>query len=137
MPRADWHIILIHVSQRFGNAITSRGVLNLKHSSFSHDFSPVEAACSCNVCRPVEDGGLGVTRALIYHLTAKETVGAHLLTLHNVHHQLNLMTRVRQAILEDMYPHFVKEFFENYFPQTGPPKWAVVALRQVGIDLEG
>lgn len=64
--------------QRFGNAITSRGVLNLKHSRFAEDFSPVEEGCTCTCCRSTESGGLGTTRAYIYHLAAKETVGAHL-----------------------------------------------------------
>ena len=66
------------VEQRFGNAITANGVLNLKHSRFSEDFNPVEADCTCTSCRPREQGGLGVTRAYMYHLAAKETVGAHL-----------------------------------------------------------
>ena len=65
-------------SQRFGNAITSTGVLNLKHSSFAEDFLPIESHCTCPCCRPKELGGLGITKAYIYHLAAKETVGAHL-----------------------------------------------------------
>ena len=64
--------------QRFGNAITSSGVLNLKHSSFAEDFGPIEAGCACACCRPVEGGGLAITRAFVHHLAAKETVGAHL-----------------------------------------------------------
>ncbi len=34
---------------RFGNAITSRGSLNLRHSSFANDFSPIAGDCAC-VC---------------------------------------------------------------------------------------
>lgn len=64
--------------QRFGNAITAHGVLNLKHARFAADFSPIEPECTCTSCRSTEQGGLGITRAYISHLAAKETVGAHL-----------------------------------------------------------
>lgn len=67
-----------HASQRFGNAITSTGVLNLKHSTYRVDFRPISADCTCPCCLPTSSGGLGITRAYIYHVAAKETVGAHL-----------------------------------------------------------
>lgn len=121
---------------RFGNAITRYGVLNLKHRRFSTDFGPVEEGCKCTTCRPKdENGGLAVSRAYINHLAAKETVGAHLLTMHNVHWMLNLMKRARTAILEDRYPAFAKQFFADYFGDEGPPKWAVDALKQVDIEI--
>lgn len=89
-------------------------------------------------CLPTEDGGLGITRAYIYHVTAKETAGAHLLTIHNVQHQLNLVKRVREAILADRYPAFLKEFFAKlYSDKTKYPEWAVHALRVVNVDLLG
>lgn len=121
---------------RFGNAITRHGVLNLKHSRFSVDFGPVEEGCKCTTCRPKnENNGLAVSRAFIHHLAAKETVGAHLLTMHNVHWMLDLMKRARTAILEDEYPAFARQFFSEYFGEKGPPKWAVDALKGVGIDI--
>ena len=76
-----------------------------------------------------------MTRAFIFHLAAKETVGAHLLTMHNVYHMLALMKSIRTAINEERYPTFVKDFFFRYFPGKGAPEWAVGALRGVGIDL--
>ena len=121
---------------RFGNAITKHGVLNLKHARYSEDFRPVEEGCMCTICRPRDsDGGLAVSRAYIHHLAAKETVGAHLLTMHNVHWMLNLMRRARTAIEEDRYPDFARQFFKDYFPGKTPPEWAVDAMESVGIDL--
>lgn len=121
---------------RFGNAITPHGVLNLKNARYAADYAPMEHGCTCTACRPREEGGLGITRAAIYHLAAKETVGAHLVTMHNVHHMLDLMRRIREAIAQGRYPEFAKEFFGKYFPrEKGPPDWAVEALRSVGIDL--
>jgi tRNA-guanine family transglycosylase len=75
-----------------------------------------------------------VTKAYIHHLAAKETVGAHLVTMHNVHYQLDLMRLVRNAILEDEYPAFVHEFFGKLYPD-GAPQWAKDALKGVGVDL--
>lgn len=80
---------------------------------------------------------MGITRAYIYHVTAKETAGAHLLTMHNVYYQLNLMSKVRQAILNDRYPAFLKEFFSQLYngDKSKYPEWAVGALKGVGVDL--
>ncbi|MCJ1366027.1 hypothetical protein MMC16_005152 [Acarospora aff. strigata] len=121
---------------RFRNAVTSTGTLNLKHASFAEDFSPVDKDCGCVCCRPTEQGGLGITRAYIYHLASKETVGAHLLTMHNVHYLLALMRFIRSAIIEDRYPSFVRAFFRKLYPDTSKiPAWAVTALRNVGVDV--
>ena len=121
---------------RFGNAITSSGVLNLRHNSYADDFSPVEEGCNCTCCRSEEEGGLGITKAYIYHVAAKETAGAHLLTMHNVHYQLSLMRRAREAIIQDRYPAFLKEFFGKlYEDKSQYPEWAVMALKGVGMDL--
>ena len=65
-------------SQRFGNAVTSFGTLNLRNSSYAEDFSVIEEGCKCVCCRPLGEGGLGITRAFVHHVTAKETAGAHL-----------------------------------------------------------
>ncbi|KAJ9499780.1 hypothetical protein H2202_004770 [Exophiala xenobiotica] len=92
---------------RFGNAITSGGVLNLKHSRYAEDFGPVEEDCTCS----------------------------DRLTMHNVHHLLSLMRRARNAILEDRYPEFVRNFFAEYFADKGVPDWAVDALKGVGIEI--
>ncbi|TID23636.1 queuine tRNA-ribosyltransferase [Venturia nashicola] len=119
---------------RFGNAITDYGVLSLRRAAFTNDFAPIDPDCKCVTCRPRDEGGLGITKAYLNHLAAKETVGAHLLTIHNVHYQLDLMRRVREAILEDRYPAFVKMFFGRLYP-GGAPKWAIEALRSVGVDL--
>ncbi|EFQ91962.1 hypothetical protein PTT_11067 [Pyrenophora teres f. teres 0-1] len=122
---------------RFGNAITARGTVNLRNAMYSEDFGPIEEGCNCTCCRPTSEGGLGITRAYVYHVTAKETAGAHLLTMHNVHYQLNLMRLAREAIMEDRYPHFVKGFFSTLYSgdKERYPKWAVDALKGVGVDL--
>lgn len=118
---------------RFGNAVTRHGMLNLRNSRFANDFMPIEEGCGCLCCR---HRGLGVTRAFISNNAAKETVAAHLLTIHNVWYQLNLMREVRQSIIEDNFPTFVRQFFfDLYNDKSKYPRWAVDALKRVGIDL--
>lgn len=147
---------------RFGNAITKHGMLSLRHTKYADDFGVIEEGCGCLCCRPTtsEDpiaeeggilgldveksdakkpatGGMGITRAFLYHLVAKETVGAHLLTIHNVWYQLSLMKQVRNAIIEDRYPQFLKQFFSDLYAgeKEKYPTWAVDVLRRVGVDL--
>lgn len=59
------------------------------------------------------------------------------LTIHNVHYLLNLMKNIRQAIMEDRYPAFIRQFFSNIYQgdKSKYPKWAVGALHGVGMDL--
>lgn len=122
---------------RFGGAVTDVGVLKLRHASYANDFGPVMPGCDCVCCLPKELGGLGITRAYIHHTAAKETVGAHLLTMHNVHYQLHLMGRVRDSVIADKFPEFLKDFFARLYnsDKTRYPVWAVDALRGVGVDL--
>lgn len=121
---------------RFGNCITKHGVLNLRNAKYASDFGPFEEGCECICCRSKENGGNGVTRAFVHHNTAKETVAAHLLSIHNVWYQLNLMRQVRDAIIADTYPTFLRQFFANLYPdKANYPEWAVEALRMVGVDL--
>lgn len=59
------------------------------------------------------------------------------LTIHNVHYMLNMMKNIRQAILDDQYPAFLRKFFSDIYggDKTKFPAWAVGALKGVGVDL--
>ncbi|KAK9468709.1 tRNA-guanine(15) transglycosylase-like protein [Lipomyces arxii] len=122
---------------RFGNAITAKGVLNLRNNCFATDFSAVEENCACPICTPKENGGMGISRSFIHHIAAKETSAAHMLTLHNVHYQLNLMRQAQAAIIKDEFPLFVKSFFATLYGKNKSkyPSWAIDSLRSVNIDL--
>ena len=47
------------------------------------------------------------------------------------------MGRARQAIIEDRYPTFLREFFEELYAkdESKYPRWAVDALKAVNVDL--
>ena len=122
---------------RFGNAVTSSGTFNLRHASYATDFRPVEEGCRCVCCRPQIEGGLGITRAYIHHVAAKETAGAHLLSMHNVHYLLDLMRQAREAIVQERYSDFLKDYFTRLYngEKEKYPRWAMDALKAVGADL--
>jgi queuine tRNA-ribosyltransferase catalytic subunit len=74
---------------------------------------------------------------VILNNEADHLAGAHLLTIHNVHYQLSLMGQAREAIKQDQYPQFVRKFFGTLYhgDNLQYPKWAIDALKTVGIDL--
>lgn len=78
-----------------------------------------------------------MTRAFINHNAGKETVAAHLLSIHNVWYQLNLMKDIRQAVIEDRYPALIRQFFGDLYDydKSKYPEWAVESLKRVGVDL--
>ncbi|KAG6040937.1 hypothetical protein E4U41_006589 [Claviceps citrina] len=120
---------------RFGNAITKHGVLNMRNAKYANDFGPIESGCGCMCCRQ-GDGELGITRAFVHHNASKETVSAHLLTIHNIWYQLNLMREVRQSVIEDRFPAYIRQFFADLHKDKADyPGWAVEALRRVNVDL--
>lgn len=139
---------------RFGNALHPWGLMVLKNAHYAYDFRPVLAGCQCRVCRPRAEGGMGITRAYLHHLAAKETVGAHLITIHNVVFQMTLVKNIRKAIMEERFDLWVRDWFEERYRFGGIPSlvkdeslrderpkaqryptWAVDALRGVGLDL--
>lgn len=115
---------------RFGSALVfdAPGDLNLKKASFAMDFSPIDADCNCTTCQ-------NYTRAFLHTIVTKEPSACHLVTVHNVAHQLRLMERVREAIKSDTFPAFTKEFFTKLFPNKNFPEWTINALKSVGITL--
>lgn len=72
----------------------------------------------------------------MYHVAGKETAGAHLLTMHNVHYLLHLMGSIRTAIMQDNFPDFIRKFFMDLYQEKSKfPEWAVGALKRVNVDL--
>ena len=93
---------------RNGTAFTASGTLNLKNAEFTLQTGPLEAGCACEACR-------GFSRAYIRHLIkAEEILGLRLLSIHNLHFYLDLMSRARRAIEEGSFAGFRAEFVSNY-----------------------
>ncbi len=82
---------------RNGTALTSWGKVVVRNAEYADDFSPVEPGCDCYTCR-------NFTRAYLRHLfKAGEILGHRLLTIHNLYFTLHLMSKIRQALLEDCF----------------------------------
>jgi|TARA_Y100000031_G_scaffold62560_1_gene70462 queuine tRNA-ribosyltransferase len=93
---------------RNGSLFTSHGKISIKQARFREDPKPLDPECQCNTCQHY-------SRAYLRHLyLSGEILGMRLNTLHNLHFFLNLMKNARNAILENRFAAFKKEFLEGY-----------------------
>jgi len=87
---------------RNGYFFTSAGRVIIKQTQFKDDPRPVEEKCECYCCR-------NFSRAYLRHLfLAGEMTFSTLATLHNLKHYLDLMRRMREAILEGRFPEYLR-----------------------------
>ncbi len=92
---------------RNGMAFTSTGKVVIKNALHASDAGPLDAACGCYTCRHY-------SRAYLRHLyVAREILAYRLLTLHNLYYYLQLMAGMRQAIVEDRFVAFHRDFYQN------------------------
>jgi len=92
---------------RNGTAFTSEGKLTVRNAAFSFDLNPLDKECSCYTCKQF-------SRSYLRHLfNAGEILGLHLVSLHNIHFYLKMMRDIRQAIKENRFKEFKKEFLRK------------------------
>ena len=90
---------------RNGTLFTSSGRLNIKKAVYKEDDSPIDEECDCYTCQ-------NFTKAYLNHLfRAGEITYFRLGSMHNIRYYLNLMSQARQAILDDNWIEFKKEFY--------------------------
>jgi len=93
---------------RNGSVLTSRGRVVVKNGKYAHDFSPLDDRCDCYACK-------NFTRAYIRHLfNAKEITAGRLASIHNLRFLIHMMEEIREAIAEDCFLDYRKEFYERY-----------------------
>lgn len=116
---------------RFGTAIADvpGGLLKLKSSSMTNDTQPIDPLCACYVCKTY-------TRAQLHVLMKAEALGPQLLTYHNIAYMMRLVRSMRQAIIDQRYPSFVRQFLTTLFPQKNVPLWVVDALEAAHMDVK-
>ena len=77
---------------RNGHLFTSQGVVNIRNAAWQRDTGPLDPDCGCPTCSRY-------SRAYLRHLDrCNEILGVRLGTIHNLHHFLELMRQVREAI---------------------------------------
>ncbi len=90
---------------RNGTIFTSFGRLNIKSARCKRDHGPLDEECGCYTCQ-------NYSRGYIHHLyRAKELTYYRLASIHNLHYYLDLVKRAREAIIENRYKEFKKEFY--------------------------
>lgn len=88
---------------RNSSAMVGAGRLNLKNARFACDLGPLDPGCDCYACR-------AFSRAYLRHLVmAKEILGFHLLTVHNLHQVSTLISRIRSAISSGSFSELLAE----------------------------
>ena len=96
---------------RNGQLFTRRGTLNIANARFRDDTAPIDEQCTCYTCR-------NYSRAYLRHLyMAREILVYRLNTIHNVHYYLDLMRRMRAAILENRFEAFRRSFHAALDPE--------------------
>jgi queuine tRNA-ribosyltransferase len=82
---------------RHNAAFSSEGRLNLMNLTFAQDKRPIDEACTCYTCRTF-------TRAYLRHLiVAKELLAGTLLSIHNLHALIQLVSDIRESIMDSSF----------------------------------
>ncbi|KMY66878.1 queuine tRNA-ribosyltransferase [Desulfocarbo indianensis] len=98
---------------RNGTLFTSTGRLNIRNARYAEDQAPVDETCGCLACRRY-------SRAYLRHLfMARELLAYRLNTIHNLHQVLGLMAALREAIAQDQYDAFARDFWARRVPEPG------------------
>ena len=90
---------------RNGTLFTSFGKINIKGAKFKLDDNPIDSECECLTCKRY-------SRAYMHHLfRAKELTYFRLASIHNLFYYFTLMKQMREAIKEQRFSEFKKEFY--------------------------
>ncbi len=93
---------------RNGAYFTRRGQLSIKQERWTHDFTPVDSECNCKVCRTY-------SKAYLRHLfKEQEILSSILASYHNLYFLNEMMKEIRNAIDENRFEEYRKEFLEKY-----------------------
>lgn len=93
---------------RNGQAITSKGKINIKNAKYRHEDTSLDESCSCKVCK-------NFSKAMIHHyFRCGELLGLRLLSYHNTFFMINMFNRIKLAIKENRFSEEKKKFLENY-----------------------
>jgi len=95
---------------RNGVLFTSFGKISIKQARYIEDEMPIDPDCSCSVCR-------SYSRAYLRHLyQSNEILASVLNTTHNLYYYLHLMQGMRQAIEQNRFTAFRREFYRKRLP---------------------
>jgi len=95
---------------RHGKLYTKTGEVNIKNAQYAKDDSVIDEKCQCRVC-----SNLKITKSRLRELfKAKDFLAGKYATIHNIYFFNNLMSEIRQAILENRLSDIKNQFFMYY-----------------------
>jgi len=95
---------------RNGALFTRRGRVNIENSIYRKMAEPVDPNCICYTCNTF-------SAAYLHHLfSCDELLAYRLATIHNLSFISNLMSDIRDAILDKKFNSFKEDFLEKYKP---------------------
>jgi queuine tRNA-ribosyltransferase len=90
---------------RTGWLFTSTGRVLIKQARYTKDPNPIDPDCDCPVCQRF-------SRAYLRHLfISQEMLGVRLNTVHNLWYYGRLMSELRQAIRQNRFEEYRKDFY--------------------------
>jgi queuine tRNA-ribosyltransferase len=100
---------------RNGHLFTRFGDLRIRNAKNKSDQRPIDATCACYTCKGSgASAGGGFSRAYLHHLDrCGEMLGPMLATIHNLHHYLNLMREVREALAQSRFREWRTQFHSD------------------------
>ena len=115
---------------RFGSALTDYGFLKIKSEKNKFDFGPIDENCKCEICKKY-------SRSYLYFLLNNNPRGVEMISFHNVYYLLNLMKKIREAIINKKVNEFVEDFIKKQYKDStdGVPDWVVNSLTKAGCDM--
>ena len=97
---------------RTGWLFTSTGRVLIKQARYIQDPNPIDADCECPVCQRF-------SRAYLRHLfISREMLGVRLNTVHNLWYYGRLMSELRQAIRQNRFEEYRKDFYRRREPDA-------------------
>ncbi len=93
---------------RHGAFWNENGRFSIKNESFKKDPKPLQEKCQCETCQ-------NHSRSYLRHLIFEnEILGLRLMTIHNLHFLLNLVSEIRTQIEKDNFAKFKATFLKKF-----------------------
>jgi len=91
--------------------LTWSGRMNIDRLEYARDSKPIDTHCGCYTCR-------NFSRSYLRHLfKAGEILAAELATIHNLFFMIELMNRIRKAILNGSFRDLSSDILARYYGQ--------------------
>ncbi len=90
---------------RTGFLYTNNGIIKIRNSRYQDDTRPLDENCGCYTCQ-------NYSRSYLRHLDkCGEILGSRLNTIHNLYFYQDLMRQIREAIENDNFDEFSRDFY--------------------------